>query len=80
MSGSVLGAGSLGEPNKGPALWNTAGNARPGMDAHRSGEPGGRDLLLAVCAYKLDSLASQIGAAEQKRPIAVGGQLLEQVQ
>lgn len=50
------------------------------MDAHRSGEPGGRDLLLAVCAYKLDSLASQIGAAEQKRPIAVGGQLLEQVQ
>lgn len=78
MPGSVLGAGSLGEPNKGPVLWNTVRHARPGQSA--LARRAGQDLLFAVCAYKRDSLVSHVRAAEQKRPVDVGGQLLEQVQ
>lgn len=65
--------------DKGPALWSTLLNGTGAMhEAHRRA---GLDplwgLLLAVCSYKRGFLVSQSSAAEQKRPIEVGGQLLD---
>lgn len=52
----VLGAGSLREQNKGPALRNS--RKREAGHGRAPERRAGRDLLLAVCAYKLDSLVS----------------------